>query len=521
MTLAEQRSAPVDGPAPHVDEEALQAVTTRVLTQWPSAGVAVAVVRPGQPPWFHAQGLADADTRRPVTQDTVFRIGSLTKPITAIAVMQLWEDGRIDLDAPANDYLRAFKLTTGRRQLRPATVRHLLTHTSGVGYWRRLSDLRRPGPGSGVRADHLLPLSEYYRPGLPQEVQPGTKWVYSNHGFAALGQIVEDVTGQPLATVLRERLLGPLGMESTDLALSERVRPRLATGYVLRRRGLVPVGPHEVPTPGSGGLYSTADDLARLVAFLLDPGRTDVLKPSTVATMFTPHYRPDPRVGGMGLGFDLLTESGVATVSKGGTMDGFLSHLVLAPEEGTGVVVLTNTGGLSAQGAATPLGTALLRALLQLPGDALRADLPPHPEVWSELCGWYAPAPGPVTNLFARALMGAGVEVVVEHRDLVLKPITPVPAMRKGMRLHPDDPEDPYVFRVDLSETGMGTLPLVFTGPEHTGWVGPGPGFVLDLMDFHKRPDSRNPLRLARGASAAVAGCLLVRGLSRRDRSEE
>jgi CubicO group peptidase (beta-lactamase class C family) len=518
MTMTQDVTARTAASRPPIDEDAVRATVARVLTQWPSAGVAVAVVQEGRPSWFHAHGVADDATRRPVTQDTVFRIGSLTKPITAMALMQLWEDGRIDLDAPANDYLRTFKLTTGRRQLRPATVRHLLTHTSGVGYWRRLSDLRRPGPGSGVLADQLLPLSEYYRHGLPQEVQPGTKWVYSNHGFAALGQIVEDVTGQPLATVLRQRLLDPLGMERTDLVLSERVRPGLATGYVLRRRGLAPVVPREVPAPGSGGLYSTAQDLARLVAFLLDPGRTGVLQPSTVATMFAPHYRPDPRVPGMGLGFDLLRESGVPTVSKAGTMDGFLSHLVLAPDEGTGVVVLTNTGGLSAQGSATPLGTALLRLLLALPDDPLRTDVAPRPEVWSELCGWYAPAPGPVTNLFVRALLGAGVEVVVEHRDLVLKPITPVPAMRKGMRLYPDDPDDPYVFRVDLSDVGMGTLPLVFADgqdPNHR------PGFLMDLMDFHKRPDVRNPRQLAKGAAVAGAAAVVLRRLRRSQAGNE
>lgn len=521
MTMGEQRSAPVDEPATHVDDEALQAVTTRVLTQWPSAGVAVAVVREGQPTWFHVRGVMDTASRRPVTPDTVFRIGSLTKVLTAVAVLQLWEEGRIDLDAPANEYLRAFRLTRARPGLQPATVRHLLTHTSGVGYWRRLTDLLQPGPGAGVQADRLLPLAEVYRRGLPQEIEPGTKWVYSNHAFAALGQIVEDVSGRPLATFYRERVLDPLGMEHTDLECSERVWPGLATGYVVRRRGLVPVRPTEVPAPGSGGLYSTAEDVARFLAFLLHPGGTGVLRPTTVATMFEPHFRPDERLPGMGLGFDLGRESGVRTVSKSGVVAGFLGQLALAPDQGVGVVVLTNTGGLTGQGAATPLGGAVLRAILGLPESALRTDVRLHPEIWAELCGWYAPAPGPVTNLFTRALLGAGVEVVVEHNTLVLKPMTPVPAMRRGMPLVPDDPADPYIFRVDLSETGMGTLPVVFTGPEHGGWVGSGPGFVMDLMDFHRQPDRRNPRRLAQGAAAAAAGCLLIRGLSRRDRPPE
>lgn len=227
-------SPPPTESAAGVDAAALRAKVAQVLNRWPAAGLAVALVRDGRLAWFHGQGVANVTTGQPVTEDTVFRIGSLTKTVTAVAIMQLWERGLVDLDAPANDYLTAFQLTPVRPNLQPATVRHLLTHTSGVGYWRRLSDLLRPALGSGVQAARLLPLGVYYRRGLPQEIQPGTKWVYSNHGFAALGQIVEDVTGQTLADYLREHVFDPLGMEHTDLVRSDRVRPGLATGYVMR-----------------------------------------------------------------------------------------------------------------------------------------------------------------------------------------------------------------------------------------------------------------------------------------------
>lgn len=98
--------------------------------------------------WFHGHGVADVGAKAPITEDTVFRIGSITTTFTAIAVMQLWERGLVDLDAPANDYLRSFRLILVRPNVRPATVRHLLTHTAGVGYWRRVSDLLQPGVGS-------------------------------------------------------------------------------------------------------------------------------------------------------------------------------------------------------------------------------------------------------------------------------------------------------------------------------------------------------------------------------------
>src|SRR5215208_6312664 len=260
-----------------IDDRELKATIAQVLDRWPCAGMAVAVITDGGITWFHGHGFADVAAKTPVTEDTVFRIGSITKTFTAVAVMQLWEQGLVDLDAPANDYLRTFRLVPAKQNLSPATVRHLLTHTAGVGYWRRLSDLLQPGVGSGDRAgpSGAAPLVQYYRRGLPVEVEPGTKWAYSNHGFAALGQIVEDVSGQPLDRYLRDRIFDPLGMEHTDLIRSERVRRNLATGYVLRSRGLKQVADREVPTVGSSGMYSTTADIARYAAALLRMARNE------------------------------------------------------------------------------------------------------------------------------------------------------------------------------------------------------------------------------------------------------
>ncbi len=498
---------------PGIDEADLTARVAGVLGRWPSAGLAVGVVREGSLAWFLGHGVADVRSKAPITEDTVFRIGSLTKTFTAIAVMQLWEQGLVDLDAPANDYLRSFQLVPAKASFRPATVRHLLTHTAGVGYWRRLSDLIRPGVGSGDRAGRsgAPPLADYYRKGLPVEVEPGTKWVYSNHGFAVLGQIVEDVSGQSLDRYLRDHIFEPLEMEHTDLIRSGRVRPRLATGYVLRPGGLKPVADREVPTPGGGGMYSTAGDMARYVAALLRMGaggHGSVLKPATVASMFQPNFQPDPRSPGMGLAFEPGEESGHKTVGKTGVLSGFLSAMVLAPDDGIGVFALSNTGGLSGRGAPAPLATALLRRVLGLPDQAIRTGIPARPETWSELCGWYSPDPGPVTNLFTRALFGAGAEVTVHGGHLMLKPLTLVPAMRRGMRLYPDDPGDSRVFRVELPEFGY-TFPVVFSGGSGDGVT--ATRLLIDLFSFHKRPDVRNPRRWVNGVAAAGAVGLAIR----------
>jgi CubicO group peptidase (beta-lactamase class C family) len=499
-----------------LDDRNLKATLAQVLDRWPCAGLAVAVITDESLAWFHGHGLADVVAKTPITKDTVFRIASLTKTFTAVAVMQLWEQGLVDLDAPANDYLRTFRLVSAKPNLSPATVRHLLTHTAGVGYWRRLLDLLQPGVGSGDRARRsgAQSLADYYRRGLPVEVEPGTKWAYSNHGFAALGQIVEAVSGQPLDRYLRDRIFDPLGMEHTDLLRSERVRPHLATGYVLRAGGLKQVSDREVPTVGGGGMYSTTADIARYVAALLriadnEPGL--VLKPETLRAMFRPHFQPDPRVPGMGLAFELGEEGGQPTAGKTGVLSGFHSAMALAPEEGIGVIVFSNTGGLDGRGAPVPLATMLLRLLLGLSVDPIRIDIAPRPENWSEICGWYSPAPGPVTNLFLRALMGAGAEVVVQGGHLMLKPLTPIPALRRGFRLYPDDPNDPWVFRIYFPESGMNFRVVFDSGPQD----GPATRLLMDVMSFERRPDFRNPRPWLTGGLTVGAAALAIRSIVR------
>lgn len=296
---------------------------------------------------------------------------------------------------------------------------------------------------------------------------------------------------------------------------SERVRGDLATGYALGSKGLRPVRFREVPLVAAGGMYSTTSDLSRYVAALLRGGsgeRGRVLEAETLASMFEPHHQPDPRVPGMGLGFLLGDEDGHRSVVHDGIVAGFLSQMSLAPDDGISGVVLANTGSLDGRGAAQSLGIALLRRLLDLPDDAIRTGVPQHPEVWSEICGWYGLDPGPVTNLFTRAAFGAGLEVTVRRGHLLLQPITPLPPMRTGFRLHPDDPEDPLVFRADFAAAGMGTLRVGFSG-------GPGSGRPMRLMmnglSFEKRPEARNPPLWARGILAGCVAAVAVRGIQR------
>jgi CubicO group peptidase (beta-lactamase class C family) len=266
------------------DRSALRARVGEILNRWPAVGLAVGVVRNGRLEAFVGHGLADVASNTPVTEDTVFRIGSITKTFTAIAVMQLWERGLVDLDAPANDYLRAFRLVPAEPGFRPVTLRHLLTHTAGIPEVIRVADLLHPDWGAfGSRpaihsvklGDPLPSLADYYRGGLRSVVEPGTATAYSNHGFATLGQIVEDVGGQPLDRYLREHIFEALGMTDTDLIRTGRVESRLATGYDLGPSGAKPVVDREWVGLGGGGIYSSSRDMARYVAALAGGGANE------------------------------------------------------------------------------------------------------------------------------------------------------------------------------------------------------------------------------------------------------
>jgi hypothetical protein len=161
------------------------------------------------------------------------------------------------------------------------------------------------------------------------------------------------------------------------------------------------------------------------------------------------------------------------------------------------------------RGAPTPLATMLLRLLLGLSVDPIRIDIPPRPETWDEICGWYGLPPGPVTNLFLRALMGAGAEVVVQGGHLMLKPLTPIPAMRRGFRLYPDNPDDPWVFRIYFPEFGM-EFRVVFDGGSNERTTR---RLLLDVMSFEKRPDFRNPRPWLTGGLAVGSVAMAIRSV--------
>ena len=438
-----------------------------ILTRRASVGLALALVRDGAVEYFRGHGVADVGTRRPITQDTGFRVASITKTFTAIAVLQLWEQQRVDLDAPAEDYLRAFRLDRRRMDHREPTLRHLLTHTSGIGeeagarLWRRDFGESVP-PGRPVPT-----LAEFYGGRLRLDAEPGTRFRYTDHGIAAAGQVVEDVSGLPLDRYLREHVFVPLGMDDTELLLTDDARARLATGYTLGRGGPRPVTLRSWVQAAASMATSTTRDMARYAAALLGGGANEhgrVLQPETLGSMFAAHYQPDPRIPGLGLGFFRGRLGDHRVVDHQGILPGFDSELLVAPDDGIAVMVFSNGTRRGMMWIPSELAD-LLGSVLEVGPPGV---VPQRPEVWGELCGRYH-LPGAATDLRVRSLVGAGVEVGVRRGRLVLRALSPVPALLRGMPLEADDRDDPYAFRIDLSRFGLGPLRVVFSPDPATG----------------------------------------------------
>ncbi|MCB1206041.1 MAG: beta-lactamase family protein [Verrucomicrobiae bacterium] len=331
-------------------------------------------------------GYRDLASQEPMKADSLFWIASMTKPVTAMAVLMLQEEGKLKVEDPISDYLPEFKnqmLVKEKddeqvvlvKPSRPVTVRDLLTHTSGlVG-------------NSPLDADALdvLSLKEAVITYAlsPLQFEPGTKWSYCNPGINTLGRLVEVASGEEYAAFLQRRIFDPLGMKDTTFWPTEAQLARLATSYKPGPdgKGLEPTTIRYLTEPFSnqkraplaaGGLFSTADDLLKLYTMLLNGGEAGgkrYLSRETLALMTTDHTG-DLKSGftdgmGMGLGFQVVREpTGVTAMLSRGTYGHGGAHGTqgwIDPVKKTIHILLIQRAGLS-NGDASPMRQAFQEA---------------------------------------------------------------------------------------------------------------------------------------------------------------
>ena len=348
------------------------------------AGLSVTVARRGRTAFSRAHGLADLARGTPFTPETVTRIYSMTKPLTSVAVMQLYEEGRFQLDDPIARFLPEFsemRVATGgnraKLETEPArraiTWRDLLTHTAGLTYGfmdaTLVDALYRLKGADYLRSDSTLAETTRTVAGLPLLAQPGAAWNYSV-ATDVLGRLVEVVSGMDFAEYLRTRVIGPLGMVDTDFHVRAENLDRFAACYVYDAERRLKLYDDSAQTvfakppaiaSGGGGLVSTARDYQRFCRFILNRGELDgvrLLGRKTVELMLANHLRGDlaamgtPRFAetsydgiGFGLGFSVMLDPARAQIvgTPGEVAWGGLASTAfwIDPSEDLSVVLLT------------------------------------------------------------------------------------------------------------------------------------------------------------------------------------
>ena len=367
--------------------------------------IAAAVTRAGEPVWETAVGAADVRAEREATPDTQYRVGSITKTFTAAAIMQLRDDGKLDLEDRLDAYIEG--------AAHVPTLRRLLSHTSGLqretqdDAWLRAQFAAVPELVETFdRAEQVLP--------------PGARFHYSNLAFALLGIVVERVSGVPYREYVEQRLLRPLGLARTSFDPQEPA----ATGYLVQP--YVDAAWEETPVQtgawiAAGQLWGTVRDLCRWAAFLAEPDES-VLRRETVAEMRTVQSIDDHArwTGGYGLGLMLRRQGERIFAGHGGSMPGFIAGVYVSPSDKVAAAVLTNSSSAAVGDLVLAL-VAATAARWPVPPEPWRVEQPPPDEVVPLLGIWFM----------------EGDQVVIRWRDGALE------------ARFPDDPEwaEPAVLR--------------------------------------------------------------------------
>ncbi len=311
---------------------AIEKLIDREVSDKNLPAVSIALVDNQTVVWARGFGFQDRDKKIPATAETVYRVGSVSKLFTDIAVMQLVEKGELDLDAPVTKYLPDFKPTT-KPEHKPITLRMLTSHRSGL--------IREP------------PVGNYFdptEPGLEKTVAslngidlvfaPGERIKYSNGAIALVGYTVQKTQREKFEPYVKRKVLDPLGMKSSSFELTPALKKNLADAVMWSYHGReFPAPTFELGEAPAGCMYSTVLDLAKFQSALFNDGQP-VLKPESLKEMLTPQFANKDDKRGFGIGFSLGELDGHKQIGHGGAIYGFSTQLEALPKEKLGVVVV-------------------------------------------------------------------------------------------------------------------------------------------------------------------------------------
>lgn len=340
-------------PAADLDEATVAKIDTiveQVMTDKQVPGAAVGVVKDGELVYAEGFGVTRLGGDTPVTPDSVFFMASIAKSVTGMAIMQLVEDGKIDLDAPVTDYLPYFTLADPAAQ--EITIRQLLSHASGMAdYGDWMADVVDENQSTDDGA-----LEEYVRSFSDGTLlfPPGEGWSYSNSGFDTLGDVIAKVSGQSFEAYVQEHILTPLGMADSTFLLSDVDPAALVAPHTWDKDGQAVAQsfyPYLRKHGPSATLFSSVNDMARFAAANMNHGEMEdarVLPDAAYVDMWSPQVASTwaemfgPQVTDYGLGWWVGTSNGQSIIGNYGAEAGFQSHLGMFPDKDFAVIAMVN-----------------------------------------------------------------------------------------------------------------------------------------------------------------------------------
>ena len=459
------------------DASRVHDAAAQALEEYHVPGLAVGIVAGGG--LAYAEGFGHADIESGRKQDPALRqrIGSITKTMTALCAMALVDEGRLALDDRLLDHIPELVCHGDGASI---TVRHLLTHTAGIGEVPTAEDARNADRTlwSDEPDDDVLGM---FPRGLTVEVPPGTKWAYANFGYALLGEIVARVEGAHISDVLRRRIFEPLGMADSDLL--DRPHPDLTTGYhrapdedarELAARagtetpdeptvdGLNIRGRYQYIRGGGacGAVQSTVPDMARYASALLRRGG-GIVRPETFDAMVAPQWCPDERLESWGYAFQRFGRFGRRVFGHGGGVyGGWNSMLWISPSDDRAIIVHANRAFPEFE----KVHLRILAAALDATPPRLGGTV--APEIVAAVPGVYEARPGALTN--SRIITGMG-RLQIKAADGGLMLYARRGPWKHGVRLYPADAGDPAFLYIDDDAIEPNRLTLLRDGGRVTG----------------------------------------------------
>jgi len=340
--------APAPASARDIPTRQIQAAIQAEISRQDIPGLSAAIAVDRRVQWAEGFGKADLENSVPARPSTVYRLASVSKPITAVAVLQLAERGSLDLDSPVQKYVPAFP-----EKAWPLTVRHLLGHLGGIRHYRSQAEVN-----STRRYTSLTEALEIFKDD-PLLYEPGTRFSYTTYGYNLLGCVVEEVSGERFADYLQAHIFEPAGMKTIRVDDQAEIIPNRAQGYRRTPDGATlnsNLADTSNKIPG-GGLCGTAVDLARF-AIALERGL--LLKQPSLDRMFTRQRLADGRLTDYGLGWYLQEDGGVREVFHSGGQQRVSTFLYMAPSERVAVALMCNLEGANLGGLARQIAWMVL-----------------------------------------------------------------------------------------------------------------------------------------------------------------